>query len=87
MKGKIVGVLIEKLVGEDTLSAGPEYYLQPLDEYKNRWDEILVRKKTNMWQKDPALHKFLNKKVEILGEVTETIDTITIDYIEVKEVE
>ena len=87
MKGKIVGILVEKLVGEGTLSDGPEYYLQPLDEYKTRWEEILVRKKTNMWQKDPALHKFIDKKVEIIGEVIETLNTITIDYVEVKEVD
>ena len=87
MKGKIVGILVEKLVGEGTLSAGPEYYLQPLDEYKARWEEILVRKKTNMWQKDPALHKFIDKKVEIIGEVIETINTITIDYVEVREID
>ncbi|MCG3220859.1 MAG: hypothetical protein H7641_05710 [Candidatus Heimdallarchaeota archaeon] len=87
MKGKIVGILVEKLVGEDTLSDGPEYYLQPLDEYKTRWEEILVRKKTNMWQKDPELHKFIDKKVEIIGEVIETINSITIDYIKIREID
>jgi hypothetical protein len=87
MKGKIVGILIRKIVGEGTLSSGPEYYLLPLDDYKDRWEEILVRKKTNIWQKDPALHKFIDKKVEIIGEVIETINTITIDYVEVKEID
>ena len=87
MKGKIIGILVEKLEGEGTLSDGPEYYLQPLDEYKARWEEILVRKKTNMWQKDPALHKFIDKKVEIIGEVIETINSITIDYIEIREID
>jgi len=39
-----------------------------------------VRKKTHLWENDPVLHKFLDKKVEILGEIIETKSTITVDY-------
>jgi hypothetical protein len=58
-----------------------------LDEYKNKWSKILVRKKTHMWEKDPELHKFLDKKVLITGDIIETKKTITVDYIDVKAIE
>ena len=83
----ITGILIVKIIGKGSRSEGPEYWIQPLDDYKNRWDEILVRKKTMMWQEDPNLHGFIGKKVLIHGEVIETKDSITIDYITVKEAE
>jgi len=40
-----------------------------------------------MWEKDPELHKFLNKKVLIIGEIIETKSTITVDYSKVKQIE
>ncbi|MHA2038868.1 MAG: hypothetical protein ACW98X_20745, partial [Promethearchaeota archaeon] len=58
----------------------------PLDEYKNRWSEIIVRKKTKLWENDPELHKFLEKSVLIHGDIIETKNSITIDYAEVKEI-
>ena len=86
-KDNVTGILIAKVVGDGSMSEGPEYWIQPLDSYKERWDEILVRKKTMMWQEDPALHKFIGKKVIIHGEVIETKNTITMDYIIVNEAE
>ena len=82
---EIKGLLIVKIVAKGTRSEGPEYWLQPSDDYKERWDEILVRKEVMLWQNDPVLHGFIGKKVLILGEVIETKNTITIDYKEVKE--
>ena len=82
---EIRGLLIVKIVAKGTLSEGPEYWLQPSDDYKERWDEILVRKEVMLWQNDPVLHGFIGKKVLILGEVIETKSSITIDYKEVKE--
>ena len=82
---EIRGILFARIKGKGTRSEGPEYFIKPLDDYKNRWSEILVRKKTHLWQKDPELHKFLDKKVLIIGEIIETRSTITIDYSEVKE--
>lgn len=81
---EIRGILFARIKGKGTRSEGPEYFIKPLDDYKNRWSEILVRKKTHLWQKDPELHKFLDKKVLIIGEIIETRSTITIDYSEVK---
>jgi len=40
-----------------------------------------------MWENDPVLHKFIDKKVLILGEIIETKSTITVDYEFVRELE
>ncbi len=84
---EIRGTLFAIIKGTGTKSEGPEYFIKPLDDYKDRWSEILVRKKTHMWEKDPELHKFLNKKVLIIGEIIETKSTITVDYSKVKQIE
>ncbi len=84
---EIRGILFAIIKGKGTRSEGPEYFIKPLDDYKNRWSEILVRKKTHLWQKDPELHKFLDKKVLIIGEIIETKHTITINYSKVKALE
>jgi len=84
---EIRGILFAIIKGKGTRSEGPEYFIKPLDDYKNRWSEIVVRKKTHLWQKDPELHKFLDKKVLIIGEIIETKHTITIDYSKVKALE
>jgi hypothetical protein len=84
---EIRGTLFAIIKGKGTLSEGPEYFIKPLDKSKDRWSEILVRKKTHMWEKDPELHKFLNKKVLIFGEIIETKSTITVDYSKVKQIE
>jgi len=77
---EITGILYAKTAGVGTLSEGPKYFIEPLDDYANRWSEILVRKKGHLWENDPTLHKFLDKKVLILGEIIETKSTITVDY-------
>ncbi len=84
---EIRGILFAIIKGKGTRSEGPEYFIKPLDDYKNRWSEILVRKKTHLWQKDPELHKFIDKKVLIIGEIIETKSTITVDYSKVKQIE
>ena len=84
---KITGILSAKIVGVGTKSEGPKYYISPLDDYANRWSEILVRKKTHLWQDDPVLHKYIDKKVLILGEIIETKSTITVDYEFVEELD
>lgn len=87
VKKEIRGILTSKQEGIGTKSEGPSYWLEPIDEYKERWSEILIRKQTMMWQKDPALHDHLGKKVLIFGEIMETKHTITIDYITVKPID
>jgi hypothetical protein len=82
---EIRGVLYAVIVGKGSRSEGPKYYIRPIDDYKNRWSEILVRKKTKTWENDPELHKFLEKPVLILGEIIETKSSITIDYKKVRE--
>jgi len=84
---EIKGKLISKIKGEGTLSEGPNYYIQPIDEYKNRWDEVIVRKKVHLWENDPLLHDFVGKKVKISGEIIETKSTITVDPISIEEIE
>ncbi|MFX1324080.1 MAG: hypothetical protein ACFE8N_03925 [Promethearchaeota archaeon] len=81
---EIRGILFSIVEGKGTRSEGPTYFIKPLDEYKNRWSEILVRKKTYMWEKDPNLHKFLDKEVLIIGDIIETKNTITVDYMSIK---
>ncbi|MCK4287204.1 MAG: hypothetical protein KAX18_13425 [Candidatus Lokiarchaeota archaeon] len=82
---EIRGVLFSVIVGKGSRSEGPKYYIRPLDDHKNRWSEILVRKKTKSWENDSELHKHLEKPVLIRGEIIETKSSITVDYIEVKE--
>ena len=77
---EITGILSAKIVGVGTLSEGPKYFIKPLDDYANRWSEILVMKKSHLWQNDQILHKFIDQKVLILGEIIETKNTITVDY-------
>jgi hypothetical protein len=84
-RNQIKGILFLLKEGKGTLSEGPMYFLKPLDNYKDNWSKILVRKKTNDWEEDPNLHKFLDKKVLIYGEIIETKSSITIDYLEVRE--
>ena len=82
---EIRGKLIAKTVGVGTKSEGPEYWIHPIDEYKERWDVILVRKTVHMWQDDPLLHGLIDKMVVIRGEIIETKSTITVDPIEAEE--
>ena len=70
---------------EGSLSEGPEYWIEPIDDYKNRWDEVLVRKTVMMWEKDPVLHDFIGKMIVIQGDIIETKNTITVDYEKVEE--
>ncbi len=84
---EIKGILRAKIVGIGTRSEGPKYFINPLDDYANRWSEILVRKKTHLWENDPVLHKVIDKKVLILGEIIETKSTITVDYEFVEEID
>ena len=78
----IKGRLFSKVRGSGTRSEGPQYWITPVGKYA-QWGEILVRKKVHMWQKDPVLHNYINENVAIFGEIIETKDSITIDYIEV----
>ena len=89
---KITGILFAKLIGQGTMSEGYNYYLKPLDEFAQRWPEVLVRKTTPLWQNDPNLHVFLDKKVEIIGDIIEVkksaiSGSITVDYKEIREVD
>lgn len=84
---EIRGTLFAIIKGKGTKSEGPEYFIKPLDDYKDRWSEILVRKKTHLWEINPELHEFLDKKVLILGEIIETKSTITVDYSIIKQIE
>ncbi len=59
------GYLFSKLDCIGSKSEGPKYFLQSFD-YK----ENVVEKKAPLWQEDPELHRFLNKKVAIAGAYT-----------------
>lgn len=84
---EIRGTLFSIIKGKGTRSEGPEYFIKPLDDYTKRWSEVLIRKKTHMWERAPELHKFLDKKVLIIGDIIETKSTITIDYTKIKVLE
>jgi len=84
---EIRGILFARIEGKGSRSEGPTYFIKPLDDYKNRWSEILVRKQTHLWEKDPELHEFLDKKVLITGDIIETKSTITVDYLKVEPLE
>ncbi len=84
---EIRGILYAIIRGKGTRSEGPEYLIKPIDDYKKRWSEVLIRKKTHMWEKDPELDKFLDKKVLIIGDIIETKNTITVDYLKIEVLE
>lgn len=84
---EIRGIIFAIIKGKGTRSEGPEYFIKPLDDYRKRWSEVLVRKKTHMWEKDPELDKFLDKKVLINGDIIETKSTITVDYTKIEIIE
>lgn len=86
LKDSIKGKLISKVIGEGSLSEGPEYFIVPLEKYA-KWGEILVRKKCHMWQSDPILHPCIGKLVSIEADIIETKDSITADYITVNIIE
>jgi len=60
------GYLFAKLLLIGSYSEGPGYILQQWD-YK----ELPVIKKVYPWEEDPELHKFLAKKVTIMGKMME----------------
>lgn len=82
----ITGKLICKKTAEGTFSEGVVYFILPNDAYKMKYDEILVRKKTHLWQDDPQLHPFVDKMVKIKGDIIETRNTITVDCIEIEKI-
>lgn len=61
---KFDGYLFSKLDNIGSRSEGPKYFLQYFD-----YNESIVEKKVALFQKDPTLHEFLNKKVTIVGEL------------------
>ena len=83
--GFIEGKLITKKKGVGSKSEGVVYYILPFDQYNERWTEILVRKKTHLWQNDMQLHPFVGKVVKIKGDIIETRSSITVDCIEISE--
>lgn len=85
-KATVTGKILSNEAGTGSLSAGLEYYLIPEGKYAH-WGQIILRKKTMLWESDPVLHQFIGKHVEIYAEIIETKDTITLDYIEVKKLE
>jgi hypothetical protein len=84
---EIRGILFSTTKRKGSRSEGPEYYIKPLDDYKKRWTEVLIRKKTHLWENDPDLDRYLDKGVLIIGEIIETKHTITIDYFKINDLE
>lgn len=81
-KGEITGKLISRLEGVGSRSEGPIYFIIPSEGYPE-WNEIPVRKRVMPWMKDLVLHDLIGEIITIKGEITETKDTISIDYEEV----
>ena len=59
------GYLFSKLHLIGSKSEGPTYFLQQFN-YK----EFVVIKHANLWQEDPVLHKYLGKKVTVVGKMS-----------------
>ena len=86
---EITGILSAKIARIGTKSEGPDYYIKPLDDYANRWSEILVWKKTHLWENDPCLTLMLSmaksylvyNKFDDLKEIGNKIDRITAEEI------
>ena len=78
-QGEITGKLISRHSGVGTLSEGPVYFICPTDEYA-KWGEIQIWTKVMRWMKDPVLHELIGEEIIIKGEITETKDTITLEY-------
>lgn len=76
------GYLFAKLARIGSKSEGPEYFLQQWDGQGNTTDTH-IKKQDNLWQIDAKLHKFLARKVTILG----TLKEKTIEYEEIKDYE
>jgi hypothetical protein len=74
---KFEGFLFSKLHLIGSRSEGPIYNLQHWD-----YSEIKIKKKTNLWEEDPELQKFLGKKVVIEGE--KESDEITYSKIQIR---
>ena len=83
-QGQILGTIKSKIVAEGTMSQGPIYYLVPVDK-SSKYDEIFIQKNVNLWETDEFLAQFLDKTVLIVGEITETKDTITIECMQINE--
>lgn len=62
---KFNGYLFSRLAAIGTKSEGPVYFLQQFD-----YAEHQVIKKAPLWQEDPKLHRFLNRKVTIDGKMS-----------------
>ena len=77
------GYLFSKLDNIWSKNEGPKYFLQQFD-YK----EIVVIKQVHPWEEDPNLHKFLDKKVTIEGELSYSgiVYEKIMDYVHRKEV-
>lgn len=62
------GFIYMKLANIGTKSEGPEYTLQLLRSMDGL-TEIVIEKKTFLWEPDPALHQFIAEKVVVTGEL------------------
>ncbi|MFW9781790.1 MAG: hypothetical protein ACFFFB_05845 [Candidatus Heimdallarchaeota archaeon] len=40
-----------------------------------------------MWENDPQLHEYLDKRVLIIREIIETKSTITVDYFKINQID
>ena len=78
-QGEITGKLTSYQSGVGTLSEGPVYVICPTDKYE-KWGEITIWTKVMRWMKDPVLHELIGEEITVQGEITETKDTITIEY-------
>ena len=62
---KFDGYLFSRLTAIGSKSEGPLYFLQQFD-----YEEYQVIKKAPLWKNDPKLHKYLNRKVSITGDMS-----------------
>ncbi|MFW9936394.1 MAG: hypothetical protein ACFFD5_02015 [Candidatus Thorarchaeota archaeon] len=63
-----VGIIRSKLDRIGTRSEGPEYYIELEHPNELGQKELHIRKEVNLWENDPVLHKYIGKKVSLIGE-------------------
>jgi hypothetical protein len=81
-QGKISGSISSRIGAQGTKSEGPIYFLRPNDEH-TKFEEVPIIKPVHLWEKDMFLEEYLGKTVTLVGEITETKDTISIEYSEI----
>ena len=62
------GTIFSKKERIGSKSEGPEYYIKFDEPNEFGQFELFIRKEVHLWQEDPVLQKYVEKKVQLVGE-------------------